>query len=36
MILEKRAGGILYWAKPFDLTDEVIKAYDQTKGEGKE
>ena len=36
IILEKRVGGILYWDKPFDLTDEVIKAYDQTKEEGKE
>lgn len=36
MILEKRVGGVLYWAKPFDLTDEVIKAYDQIKGESKE
>jgi outer membrane protein len=32
MILEKRVGGVLYWAKPFDLTDEVTKAYDQMKG----
>lgn len=32
MILEKRVGGVLYWAKPFDLTGEVIKAYDQMKG----
>ena len=36
MILEKRGGGVLYWAKPFDLTGEVIKAYDRMKGEGKE
>ena len=33
MILEKRVGGVLYWAKTYDLTDEVIKAYDQMKGE---
>ena len=31
MILEKRAGGVLYWNKTFDLTDELIKAYDQMK-----
>jgi outer membrane protein len=36
MILEKRAGGVLYSAEPFDLTDEVIKAYDQMKGQSKE
>jgi len=36
MILEKGVGGVLYCAKPFDLTDEVIKAYDQMKGESKE
>ena len=38
MILEKgvRRRGVLYCAKPFDLTDEVIKAYDQMKGESKE
>ena len=36
MILEKRVGGVLYWAKPFDLTDEVIKAYDQMKGKSNE
>jgi len=36
IILEKRAGGVIYWAKPFDLTDEVIKAYDHMKEEGKE
>lgn len=31
LILEKRAGGVLYWDKAFDLTDNVVKAYDQTK-----
>ena len=36
MILEKRVGGVLYWAKPYDLTDEVIKAYDQMKGKSNE
>ena len=35
LILEKRVGGVLYWAKTFDLTDEVIKAYDQMKEESK-
>ena len=31
MILEKRAGGVLYWNKTFDLTDKVVKAYDRMK-----
>ena len=36
MILEKRAGGVLYWNKTYDLTDEVVKAYDQMNKEKKE
>ena len=35
MILEKRAGGVLYWNKTFDLTDKIVKAYDQMKKETK-
>jgi len=35
MILEKRAGGVLYWNKTFDLTDKVVKAYDQMKKQNK-
>jgi Skp family chaperone for outer membrane proteins len=36
MILEKRAGGVLYWNKTYDLTDEVVKAYDQMNKENKD
>jgi outer membrane protein len=35
MILEKRAGGVLYWNKTFDLTDKVVEAYDRMKKEIK-
>ena len=31
VILEKRAGGVLYWNKTVDITDQVIKAYDKLK-----
>jgi outer membrane protein len=35
MILEKRAGGVLYRDTSVDITDEVIKAYDELKqGQG--
>jgi outer membrane protein len=33
IILERRAGGVLYSAKLFDLTDEVIAAYDKVKAQ---
>jgi outer membrane protein len=33
MILERRAGGVIYSNKTSDLTDEVVKAYDQMKKE---
>ena len=36
VILEKRAGGVLYWADSVDITDKVISAYDQMKEENKE
>jgi len=36
MILEKRAGGVLYWNKTYDLTDEVVKAYDQMNKQKKD
>jgi outer membrane protein len=29
LIMEKRAGGVLYCSKSIDITDQVIKAYDQ-------
>jgi len=36
IILEKRAGGVLYENKAVDITDQVIKAYDTVKqGAGK-
>jgi outer membrane protein len=36
IILEKRAGGVLYENKAIDITDQVIKAYDTVKqGLGK-
>jgi len=36
VILEKRAGGVLYWNKAIDITDHVTKAYDTVKqGQGK-
>jgi outer membrane protein len=36
IILEKRAGGVLYWNKAVDITDQVIKAYNTVKqGQGK-
>jgi Skp family chaperone for outer membrane proteins len=31
LIMERRAGGIMYYGKAVDITDEVIKAYDLTK-----
>jgi outer membrane protein len=31
IILEKRAGGVLYWNKAIDITDRVIEAYDKLK-----
>ncbi len=31
IILEKRAGAVLYWNKAVDITDQVIKAYDKLK-----
>ena len=36
LILEKRAGGVLYRDQAVDITDQVIKAYDKLKqGQGK-
>ncbi len=35
-IIEKRAGGVLYWADSIDITEKVIRAYEQMKEEGKE
>jgi outer membrane protein len=31
IILERRGGGVLYWDKAVDITDQVIKAYDKVK-----
>jgi outer membrane protein len=31
LIMERRAGGIMYYGKAVDITDEVIKAYNLTK-----
>lgn len=36
LIIEKRAGGVLYWADSIDITEKVIRAYEQMKEEGKE
>jgi outer membrane protein len=36
LIIEKRAGGLLYWADSIDITKKVIRAYEQMKEEGKE
>lgn len=35
VIVEKRGGGIIYGAPEADLTDEIIKAYDQEAAKGK-
>ncbi len=35
LIVEKRAGGALYQADSIDITEKVIRAYEQMKGEGK-
>ena len=35
LIIEKRAGGVLYWADSIDITEKVIRAYEQMKEEGK-
>ena len=29
LIMEKQVGGVLYWSKSIDITDRIIKAYDQ-------
>jgi len=35
MIVEKRGAGVVYGASEADLTDEIIKAYDQEMGRAK-
>ncbi len=35
MIMEKKAGGVLYCTDAVDITGKVIKAYDRMKEEGK-
>jgi len=35
LIMEKRAGGVLYSSKSIDITDQVIKAYDQVNEANK-
>jgi len=29
LIMEKQVGGVLYWSKSIDITDQIIKIYDQ-------
>ena len=29
LIMEKQVGGALYWSQSIDITDQIIKAYDQ-------
>ena len=36
LIMEKRAGGVLYFSETIDITDQVIKAYDQMNEVNKE
>jgi len=36
LIMEKKAGGVLYWIDSVDITKSVIRAYDQIKEQGKE
>jgi len=35
LIMEKRVGGVLYFSKSIDITDQVIKAYDQANEANK-
>ncbi len=35
LIMEKRAGGVLYWNDSVNITEKVIRAYDQMKEENK-
>ena len=35
LIMEKRAGGVLYCSESIDITDQVIKAYDQMNDANK-
>ncbi|NVM24904.1 MAG: OmpH family outer membrane protein [Desulfobacterales bacterium] len=36
LIIEKRAGGVLYRADSIDITEKVIRAYEKMKEEGRE
>ena len=36
LIIEKRAGGVLYWTESIDITEKVIRAYEQMKEEGRQ
>jgi outer membrane protein len=36
LIMEKRAGGVLYFSEAIDITDQVVEAYDRTKEGNKE
>ncbi len=36
IILERRAGGVVYWTEAVDITETVIKAYDQMKKQSRE
>jgi len=35
LIMEKRVGGVLYFSKSIDITDQIIKAYDQANEANK-
>jgi len=36
LIVEKRAGGVLYWIDSIDITEKVIRAYEQMTDEARE
>jgi len=36
LIIEKRVGGVLYRADSIDITEKVIRAYEQMKEEGRQ
>jgi outer membrane protein len=35
LLFERRSGGIMYFGKVIDVTDDVVKLYDKKKGTGK-
>jgi len=36
LIVENRAGGVLYWTDSIDITEKVIRAYEQMTEEARE